>query len=44
VRLSQTCRSTESARAQGKKGTPYGDTLVLATAVYVVVARSDTEY
>lgn len=25
------------------KGTAYGDTLVLATAVYVVVARGDTE-
>lgn len=33
-----------SREGQGKKGTAYGDTLVLATAVYVVIARGDTEY
>jgi hypothetical protein len=48
MRLSQTCRSSESARGREKggrtKGTAYGDTLVLATAVYVVVAGGDTKY
>ena len=29
---------------QGKKGTPHGDTLVLAATVYVVIARGDTKY
>ena len=49
MRLSQTCRSTSpgSARERGgarKERNTYGDTLVLATAVYVVVACGDTEY
>jgi hypothetical protein len=33
----------EKSGARKERNT-YGDTLVLATAVYVVVARSDTEY
>ena len=49
MRLSQTCEPTESARGREKwdkarERKTYGDTLVLATAVYVVIARGDTKY
>lgn len=42
MRLSQTC--TESARVGAREETPYGNILVLAAAVYMVIARSDAEY
>ena len=51
MRLSQTCRSTESARAGTREGrwgkerkNAHRNILVLATAIYVIVARGDAEY